>query len=447
MGLEAATYIHQLNPSNPVGAVDPKAQGDDHLRMIKSTLQATFPTINGPVTVTLANLNLWAGLGGAYAWTGQQSWTQQIRAAAGATATPSLSFDGDRDTGFYSQSANVMDLAVGGSLTVRFNPGHALGDDGTLANPMWSFFNDPDTGIYRGGVNTIGFSAGGTQTLVSTATQTYLNAGVFNVPDGGAGAPSLGFSNDPDTGFYRWGADAFAATSGGNAVMSWRLGQSRINDGTVGAPALTFENDTDCGFYRTGANVISIAVNGAQVGQWSVGVGGAFQAPNGSVTNPGMSFLADNNTGWWMNAAADMRASVSGVLVAQVVSGVTGALKIMDYGNSLQTVGFRNIPQNIQNANYTAVLADSAKHVLHGNGAGAGHTHTIPANAAVPYDIGTTITFINRDANVVSIAITTDTLILANSVLTGTRTLAQNGIATAIKVAATTWVISGPGVS
>lgn len=42
MGLETATYISQLTPTNPV-ATDKKNVGDDHLRLIKATLQATFP--------------------------------------------------------------------------------------------------------------------------------------------------------------------------------------------------------------------------------------------------------------------------------------------------------------------------------------------------------------------------------------------------------------------
>lgn len=43
MGLEVATYIASLVSSNPVGGTDQKAQGDDHLRLIKAVLQATFP--------------------------------------------------------------------------------------------------------------------------------------------------------------------------------------------------------------------------------------------------------------------------------------------------------------------------------------------------------------------------------------------------------------------
>ena len=46
-----------------------------------------------------------------------------------------------------------------------------------------------------------------------------------------------------------------------------------------------------------------------------------------------------------------------------------------------------------------------------------------------------------------TIAITTDTMYLAGTGTTGTRTLAQYGMATAIKMTATTWMISGSGLT
>jgi hypothetical protein len=92
-------------------------------------------------------------------------------------------------------------------------------------------------------------------------------------------------------------------------------------------------------------------------------------------------------------------------------------------------------------------LADDGGQVLHPNGAGAGNTFTIPANASVAFPIGAVVTFVNLDSNTLSIAITSDTLYLANSVTTGTRTLAQNSMATALKVAATIWLITGIGLT
>ena len=69
-------------------------------------------------------------------------------------------------------------------------------------------------------------------------------------------------------------------------------------------------------------------------------------------------------------------------------------------------------------------------------------TFTIPANSSVPYPVGTVLTFIN-EINTVTIAITSDTLVLAAAGTTGSRTLAADGMATAIKVASTRWYISG----
>ena len=61
MGLETATYISQLVPTNPT-ASDPVSQGDDHLQLIKSVLQAQFTTLGAAaVTTTAAELNLLDG--------------------------------------------------------------------------------------------------------------------------------------------------------------------------------------------------------------------------------------------------------------------------------------------------------------------------------------------------------------------------------------------------
>jgi hypothetical protein len=109
-------------------------------------------------------------------------------------------------------------------------------------------------------------------------------------------------------------------------------------------------------------------------------------------------------------------------------------------------VGFLNIPQNAQSGSYTLVLADSGKHLFHALGDGAA-TYTIPANSSVAYPIGTAVTFVNMSATSISIAITTDTMYLAKDGTTGTRTLAQYGSATALKLTSTTWLISGSALT
>lgn len=146
-------------------------------------------------------------------------------------------------------------------------------------------------------------------------------------------------------------------------------------------------------------------------------------------------------TGGAVTAVQDHRAGANGVH-----GGAAGSLTQGD-GLDADAAGFRGIPQNSQSGNYTCVAADAGKHILHPSGGGSGDTFTIPANGSVAYEIGTTITFVNLDSNSVSIAITTDTLTLAGSGTTGTRTLAQYGVATAIKLTSTNWLISGTGLT
>lgn len=57
MGIEAATYLNQLDPAQP-GSNDPKSEGDNHIRLMKSVLQTTFPNIEGAMTATHTRLNL-----------------------------------------------------------------------------------------------------------------------------------------------------------------------------------------------------------------------------------------------------------------------------------------------------------------------------------------------------------------------------------------------------
>jgi hypothetical protein len=65
MGLESATFISGLVATNPVGATDPKAQGDDHIRLVKSVLQSTFPNANAAINPTPTEFNRLVGVTGA----------------------------------------------------------------------------------------------------------------------------------------------------------------------------------------------------------------------------------------------------------------------------------------------------------------------------------------------------------------------------------------------
>jgi hypothetical protein len=111
-------------------------------------------------------------------------------------------------------------------------------------------------------------------------------------------------------------------------------------------------------------------------------------------------------------------------------------------------VGYLGVPQAggaAKSTNYTCVLADAGQHVLLN---GTSITATIPSNASVAYPVGTVLTFINFNSTALSISITTDNMVLANTAANfGTRSLAQNGMATAIKISSTFWIVSGVGLT
>ena len=64
MALESATYINDLNAANPA-ATDGLAQADDHFRLIKGAVKATFPNVTGAITATHGAIDAAATFAGA----------------------------------------------------------------------------------------------------------------------------------------------------------------------------------------------------------------------------------------------------------------------------------------------------------------------------------------------------------------------------------------------
>jgi len=96
---------------------------------------------------------------------------------------------------------------------------------------------------------------------------------------------------------------------------------------------------------------------------------------------------------------------------------------------------------------YTLTLLDAGTTLYHPASDTTARTWAIPANSSVAFDVGTVLTFVN-DPSAGAITLTCgDTIWLAGSVTTGTRTIAAGGVATAMKMTSTKWVISGAGVT
>ncbi len=157
----------------------------------------------------------------------------------------------------------------------------------------------------------------------------------------------------------------------------------------------------------------------------------------------GTSILKANSGGALANATAGTDYVAPGGALGTPSSGTLSNCTV----DGTDAVGFRNAPVNSQSAAYTLVLADAGKVILHPSTDANARTFTIPANSSVAYAVGTVLTFVNMTSQVVTIAITTDTLYLAGTGTTGSRSLAQYGMATAVKLTSTTWLINGSGLT
>lgn len=168
---------------------------------------------------------------------------------------------------------------------------------------------------------------------------------------------------------------------------------------------------------------------------WGSGGGGGMTNP---MTTPG-----DIIVGGTAGAPTRLAAGTAGYVLTSNGPGTAPSYQAGSGGG-----GSSGLTLTSKSADYTLVLGDANNGFLHPSADTTGRTWTIPANASVAFTVGTAISFVNQNgAGTISIAITTDTMRLAGAGTTGTRTLAANGMATALKISATEWIISGVGLT
>ena len=115
----------------------------------------------------------------------------------------------------------------------------------------------------------------------------------------------------------------------------------------------------------------------------------------------------------------------------------------MTFPPASSEIGYLNVPQNGQSTAYTTVLADAGKLISHPSTDANARTFTI--DNGVAYPLGTVISFSNMTTQNVTINLSSGTLYWSNTspVGTGSRTLGQYGLATAVKIETNVWFISG----
>ena len=174
MGLESATYINGLVATNPTG-VDLRLEGDDHLRLIKSTIKNTFPNIDAAVTASPAELNVVDGFTGSTAdlnLLGTLSSTSSSANQASTLAAVTINAKRGRIITFSEPTAisyNRNAFTVNNS-TVNANSIILLSGLGNSASPVTSKILDYNVsrkgaGFFEITVHTFGFTFTGTWTF------------------------------------------------------------------------------------------------------------------------------------------------------------------------------------------------------------------------------------------------------------------------------------------
>lgn len=422
-GGTGATTLTGYMKGNGTGAVTASAT------IAFSDITGTVPLAQGGTGATAApaaRTNLGAAASGA-----NTDITSLAGLSSGTAAAPSITFSGDTNTGIYRTGTDGLGITTGGVLrlvadntglvTVAANLavngdttlGDAAGDSVTVNAQTINALND--TTIFQKTVNggATAFevrnpgTGNATARLVLRTTDTADAFVVFNMDNNSGSSPSASLAS---------GAGLTGGISHNFAGYYWR------DVGGTEWMRLTTSN------LEVKKLLLLTGTEANQLG-WTLG----SQSWKLSVNSAGKWYLHDvTNSRFPINVEA---------------GSLNDSLTILSSGdvstpNRPGALGFKGLPPNAKTASYTLALSDMGKHISITTGG-----VVVPANASVAFPVGSVVWVYNDSASNQTVSITTDTMYLAGTATTGSRTLAQRGLAMLVKVATTTWLISGQGVT
>ena len=223
-----------------------------------------------------------------------------------ASASEDLSVTGNLEVDgmIYGDGTGLTGVSVSGDIKAN---------NGTVLAPSISFSNDPDSGMYRPSIDRIGFSAGGSNKMTIDATGVTIPElmGTIIADNGTALSPSISFSNNPDTGMYRPSIDRIGFSAGGINKM----------------------------------NIDSVT------GVTIPGLKGTLLADNGTALSPSISFSNNPDTGMYRPSIDRIGFSAGGInkmnidsVTGVTIPGLKGTL-LADNGTALSpSISFSNDP-------------------------------------------------------------------------------------------------------
>lgn len=120
----------------------------------------------------------------------------------------------------------------------------------------------------------------------------------------------------------------------------------------------------------------------------------------------------------------------------------SGPIRIQGAPTNLDDAGYRGLPVDTHDADYTLVLGDSGRSMYHSSG--STHTWTIPPNASVAFPIGAVVDFVNLGAGTVTVSPGSGvTFVREASGASGSRSLPQYRAASAHKIETNMWLMRG----
>ena len=332
MGLEVFDFIPDLVASNPE-PTDDVAQGDDHIRGVKFTLQTQWPAIGqNAVTRTALQMNDAALRTETNIFTATNEFTNNVTfkntpniQAANTGAVARLAFQDSTgfnrwqidktvetgNTNLRFQRLDAAGVLVDAPLTIGGTTGSAtflhpmFTLDGSAAAPAYSFTSVANMGMYRESGNILAFAAGGVNRLTMDSTAFAPAQPIRHQADGAATFPMYTFASENNTGMYKPSAGVLGFSSLGTEVFS--LGATEIiaknsilaRDASQSNPSYAFENEVGTGIFRSAANTMSFTTSGTIrfiVAGTGVTVQPSLLVQNSTVVEGQMSIDATTDT-------------------------------------------------------------------------------------------------------------------------------------------------------